>query len=377
MGVNITNEGNNRWLLDVRIRKQGKEIRKRETFFGPRAKAEERFFELKRAVREGKDHGDPQPVPAVETFAQVLDLYAEIRGPIPPKEIGRFKNLKADLGSILIAEMPAKLEAYLKLLRQRRSEKTKRFLTNGSINKLLILTKAAFNLAVDRELLEKNPITNARFPRFKEIPRDKVLTEAEERRLFHVIAQEAPHLEAIVRFATLVPCRKSELVRMRKEDLDLRTLTIRVRNGTTKNDQGCWKPIPPDMESYFRSLPAQCPYLFYRVEKGMFKPLGDFKKAWARCKQLAGITDFRFHDTRHISATNLVDNGTPEQVVMAVAGWKTNMLRTYYHRAGKKSLALVRFAPGSGHSVDTFGVVDARNAPFPKENGTFGLRDSA
>jgi hypothetical protein len=215
MGVNITNEGNNRWLLDVRIRKQGKEIRRRETFFGPRAKAEERFFELKRAVREGKDDGDPQPVAAIETFAQVLDLYAEIRGPIPPKEIGRFKNLMADLGSILIAELPAKLEAYLKLLRQRRSEKTKRFLANGSINKLLILTKAALNLAVDREILEKNPITNARFPRLKEIPRDKVLTEAEERRLFHVIAQEAPHLEAIVRFATLVPCRKSELVRMR------------------------------------------------------------------------------------------------------------------------------------------------------------------
>jgi hypothetical protein len=37
---------------------------------------------------------------------------------------------------------------------------------------------------VDRELLEKNPITNARFPRLKEIPGDKVLTEAEERRLF-------------------------------------------------------------------------------------------------------------------------------------------------------------------------------------------------
>ncbi len=31
------------------------------------------------------------------------------------------------------------------------------------------------------------------------------------------------------------------------------------------------------------------------------------------------------------------------------------MLSTYYHRAGKKSLALVNFAPASGHLVDTFG----------------------
>lgn len=57
--------------------------------------------------------------------------------------------------------------------------------------------------------------------------------------------------------------------------------------------------------------------------------------------------DFRLHDTRHASATRLVDNGTPEQVVNEIAGWKTNMLRTYYRRAGKKSLSLVRFHPGN------------------------------
>jgi hypothetical protein len=39
----------------------------------------------------------------------------------------------------------------------------------------------------------------------------------------------------------------------------------------------------------------------------------------------------------------MVDNGTPEQVVMSAAGWKTNMLRTYYSRGDKKALGLVRF----------------------------------
>ena len=84
------------------------------------------------------------------------------------------------------------------------------------------------------------------------------------------------------------------------------------------------------------------------LEGGLDSPPGltlCFKKAWAKCLRLAGISDFRFHDTRHISATNLVDNGTPERVVMAVAGWRTNMLSTYYHRAGKNSRALVTFAP--------------------------------
>lgn len=124
---------------------------------------------------------------------------------------------------------------------------------------------------------------------------------------------------------------------------------IRIRNGTTKNDEGCWKPIPPDMASYLRALPPQRLWIFYRVENEAFRPLGDFRKAWMRCLSQAGISNFRFHDTRHISATNLLDNGTPEQVVQAVAGWKTNMLRTYYHLSGKKSLSFIRFRSVSGH----------------------------
>ena len=47
--------------------------------------------------------------------------------------------------------------------------------------------------------------------------------------------------------------------------------------------------------------------------------------------------------TRHISATNMIDNGTPEQVVMTVAGWKTNMLRDYYHRESKRAMELIEW----------------------------------
>ncbi len=154
---------------------------------------------------------------------------------------------------------------------------------------------------------------------------------------------EAPHLKAVVRFALQVPCRKSELVGMTVDDLDLFNNVIRVRNGETKNGAGLWKPIPPDMREYFRSIPVGCKYLFYRQDKNGYHSLGDFKKAWKRCLNIAGVNNFRFHDTRHCSASMLVDNGTPEQVVMSIAGWKTNMLRVYYNREPKKTLDLVRF----------------------------------
>ena len=125
------------------------------------------------------------------------------------------------------------------------------------MNRLLEITKAAFNLGVALNLLKDNPITKIRFPKMKELPRDVIISDLDRQRLFNMIEKEAPHLLAIVRYALQVPCRKGELINMKKDDLDLVNNVIRVRAMNSKNDKGCWKPIPPDMVEYFRTLPAE------------------------------------------------------------------------------------------------------------------------
>jgi integrase len=67
--------------------------------------------------------------------------------------------------------------------------------------------------------------------------------------------------------------------------------------------------------------------------------------------KLAGIGDFHFHDLRHISATELIDAGTPERVVREIANWKTDMLNRYYHLSSKKVLESVQFKPKLVHSL--------------------------
>ena len=143
-------------------------------------------------------------------------------------------------------------------------------------------------------------------------------------------------------------------------DLDLINNAI---SGTEWNDQKRCGLLGSDTArhgSLFPELPKESEYLFYRYEKktDRYLPLGDFKKAWRTCLEKASIEDFRFHDTRHIAATALLDNGTPERIVQEVAGWKTDMLRTYYHRSGKTSLNLVRFA-NRVHSGYTSGQAEA------------------
>lgn len=367
MGLNIKRLGPNIWYLDVRVKKNGHQERIRERFAGSKQAAEERYMQLRRELQSGPELG---LVTAGSTFADVLAYYREKRFTFSPQDKSRYDGLLKDLGPVPIPEFANKFDSYLSIKRKYPCKKTGKPPKPATLNRIIEMVRAAFNLAVEAEWLEKNPITKRRFPKAKEVARDRVLTSEEEERLMMIIAREAPHIAPLVRFALAVPCRKSELVNMRKADLDLINNAIRVRNGTTKNDDGTWKPIPPDQVGYFRSLPAECPYVFYRVEKGMCFPLGDFRKSWVKCLALAGISDFRLHDTRHASATRLVDNGTPEQVVNEIAGWKTNMLRTYYHRAGKKSLELVRFHSGSSLQDPEKGTLGVR---FGKENAEKGL----
>jgi integrase len=342
--MGIIKKGQNLYRIDVHVRAHG---RNREMFTGTKAKAEDRYLQLKKELRGGKSIDCS--LTALETFGDVLKFYLE------RNDVGRsmpyFKRMIADLGGVQVLQLKERFDKYLQLLKMGKGQRTGKPLASGTINQYLMRANAALNFATKFDLIKDNPLKN--FDKLKEVPRDVILSEIDKQRLLNVIEKEAPHLSAVVHFALQVPCRKSELVNMTVDDLDLFNNVIRIRNGETKNGAGLWKPIPPDMQNYFRSIPAGCKYLFYRQEKSGYCGLGDFKNAWKHCLKLAGISDFRFHDTRHCSASALIDNGTPEQVVMTIAGWKTNMLRTYYHREPKKTMELVRFSPDCGHIVDT------------------------
>lgn len=341
------------YFIKARVKLNGEDRRKQERFAGSKAEAETRYLELKAELRGER----PDP----STFGDFLTEYRESRGgEIPRSERSIYLELERDLGPVAIADLGQALSRYAGILRRLPSKKTGKRLSAASLNRRRAMVAAALNLAVELKRLPESPLTAALWPVENEIPRDRFLTDLEEKNLLNALPA---HLVPVTRFALRVPCRKAELVAMTRADLDLFHNAIRVHNGTTKNEEGAWKPIPPELVPYFRSLPADCPYLFHRNGA----PLGDFKKAWARALKLAGIRNFHFHDTRHIAATNMVDAGTPERVVMDVAGWRTNMLSTYYKSSSKKALALVRFSSGRGNDGANSDSDRAKGADFGTE----------
>ena len=155
-----------------------------------------------------------------------------------------------------------------------------------------------------------------------EEPRDRYLSQEERGRLLQAIERHAPHIGPIVTYMLAVPCRSGELASLPKTAYNSFTNTVYIPD--SKAGIPINKPVPDEMRSYFLSIPADCPYLFYRHDRNGFHPIGDFKKAWKTCLRFAGLKNVRVHDLRHCAASDLYEAGNPERRIMDIAGWRTS-----------------------------------------------------
>jgi integrase len=106
------------------------------------------------------------------------------------------------------------------------------------------------------------------------------------------------------------------------------------------------------MTEYFRNIPADCPWLFYWVDAGgKYRPFVSIRRAWLDALKIAGLSNLRVHDLRHVSSTDLYNVGNPERQIMDIAGWKTPMLSKYRHKDSLRSAQRIVFMPPAGALV--------------------------
>lgn len=314
--------------IDARMMINRKSYRKRETFIGSKRQASRRGAEIVKELEEKAEKENP--FRSLTIFGEAINYYRDRSG-VKDKDRYCFRVLEEELGHVVIEDISTALDRFITYLSKSKTQHGKPY-SASTLNRFQQWTRAIMNYAADWGVIEENPIKQIR--RFKETPRDISISEEEKETLIATIQELRPYLLPITLYALQIPSRTSELVNLKREDVDMVNNLIRIKNGKTKNGQGVTKPIPPNLVEYFRSIPVSSEYAFYREDRGQYKWLGDFKKAWRTIRDAAGIKDLRFHDLRHYSATELVHKGLSEREVMQVAGWKTNMLSTYYHRDG-------------------------------------------
>jgi integrase len=340
MGISRTQDGI--YKVKARIRIRGKIVQKQCTLTGSTREAAKRAFEeMKAEIRAADNAGRSLKL---TTFGEALDFYCQRHDTGKSKSL--FDRMQNDLGTVDLRELADRFDGYLQLLKRSKAARTGETLSNGTINRYLAWAKASLNFAVLHGRIKENPLRGRRFSKLEETPRDRLLTTEEQARLLAVLEREAPHLLPAVNFARQIPCRTNEIVNMRREHLNLFKNTITVPGNYTKNGEPCVKLIPPDMLEYFRTLPKETEYLFYRQEKSGYHPLGCFKRAWLRALEIADIKDFVFHSLRHCAVTSLRNAGTPDHVIHELAGWKNGdyMMKRYYGFREEKLFELVRFS---------------------------------
>ena len=228
-------------------------------------------------------------------------------------------------------------------------ERRKDGVTDSTIKNELALLRRAFNLGRRQSppRVARTPI----FPKLKSGPPRKGFFEHDE---FVAMRQELPeHLRPVISFAYFTGCRKSEILSLRWEQVDLYAKVVRLNPGETKNDEGRVIPLAGELLSMLtmqRQIRDQrwpdCPWVFFRYGQ----PVKDFRGAWEEASKRAGekipsLWDNErkrhtkvFHDLRRTGARNLVRAGVPERVVMAIGGWKTRSVFDRYNVVDERDL---------------------------------------
>lgn len=191
----------------------------------------------------------------------------------------------------------------------------------------------AFNMAVDNNLLLKNPCHSVKkFP--LQNYKVRYLTEDEEKRLMVVLPN---YLKDIVIVALNTGLRKTNVLELRWEQINFDFNFIEVLKN--KGNKHIILPINKPLMELFNKTPDEerTGYLFVNPETG--KPYNDIKRAWHTALKEAKIENFRFHDLRHTVGTRLAKENVPVNVIkeiLAHSDVKTTM--RYVHCASGAKL---------------------------------------
>jgi integrase len=183
-------------------------------------------------------------------------------------------------------------------------------------NKLLALLSPLFNRNGRRH---DNPAQG--IERFREAPRQRVLTVDELRRLRSALEAEREPWRSFFLLALLTGARRGALQRMQWADIDLEAAVWRIPAEWSKNRKVLSVALPSEAVAALRRLQSTrgaSPWVF--PSHSAAGHLTEPRKAWARVTKRAGIENAVPHDLRRTLGTAVAADGGGPAIIQAVLG---------------------------------------------------------
>lgn len=211
-------------------------------------------------------------------------------------------------------------------------------LSASSSNHHLKLLKHCLNLAIDWEMLDKNPV--ARVPLFFEDNKiEHYMDDVELNRLLTVLHTDENR--PICQIALLLlssGCRLNEFLSAKWSDVNLEKgiFTIRATNAKSKKLRGV--PLNESAIEILNQLDTQGKFEYLFINRLTGKPYCNINKVWHRLREKAGLKKLRLHDLRHQFASFLVNSKCTIYEVQQILGHSSPSVTQRYAHLSTKSL---------------------------------------
>lgn len=214
-------------------------------------------------------------------------------------------------------------------------------LSTCSIKKYKALLSVMFNTAVKWQIIDFNPCIYVDLPKGLNNKIEPVFLNKEEvKQLLFCLINEPLKYQVIVRLALQCGMRRSEIVGLTWNDIDITNNTININKtlsylkgqgqvvASTKNESS--KRIIYANEDLIRlicKLPKTSEFLFNKEH------IDDITKWFNKFLKRHNLKHMRFHDLRHTHATLLISNGINMKVVSSRLGHSSinTTLNLYTH----------------------------------------------
>ena len=205
----------------------------------------------------------------------------------------------------------------------------------GNANSALKLLRQIMNFAMACGYIDANPTRGIK--RNRRQPLTRFLSREEIGRLHRVLdglPRESDRQQAdIVRLLLLTGCRKGEIVRLRRSEVQGDALMLAdAKTGPRK------VPLNSHARRIIERQPRQGSAFVFPSPRDPARPLGDNLGLWYRVRREAGIEDVRLHDLRHTHASHAVMNGVPVPVVSRLLGHANVRMTLRYAHLGDRDI---------------------------------------
>ncbi|SMF97227.1 Site-specific recombinase XerD [Methylomagnum ishizawai] len=210
----------------------------------------------------------------------------------------------------------------------------KKGLAPATVNRLRSLLHRLFGLAVQWEIIAKNPVHG--IPKFQENNQRQRFLNADEIRALYRALDDDPNPQAadFIRLLLLTGARVGELLNAEHAHIDLEAGIWRIPR--SKSGKARIVPLNDVAKALLgrQAKRAGNAFVFPGAEKYGNARMAHPQHAFDRVKKRAGLTDFRMHDLRHTHASLAVGRGSSLYDVQKLLGHSSpNMTQRYAHLA--------------------------------------------